>query len=317
MPDSSSSSSSSDENLAAEKEDVETNSRTEKETKKIRRRFKRIRGVWTFPTRHTKPAEGDEKDRTSVHSLPADEKKKKKRYARKTFPFKIGKSSDGSQGAHEEIVPDDSAVKEELGEVTLVTESETAELSGDGKNQNILSGFSDIDEKETLALLMTEAVLQAEVTEKTNVQEESAKLMETTGQDESDLVIEIPNPEGLIAEEEKKKPPEEEKSIENQDSDKTEKRISLKKELGSVNRVRYGIVSSLSQYKICVFVYDKLSLGKLIGWWSSVADLASNTARGIKLYILSSLIKKYPQCFKAQLKEIKSRSQKNTEVAKV
>lgn len=45
-----------------------------------------------------------------------------------------------------------------MGEVILVIESEIVELSGDGKNWNILSGLFDIDEKEILVLLMIEVV---------------------------------------------------------------------------------------------------------------------------------------------------------------
>ena len=60
--------------------------------------------------------------------------------------------------------------------------------------------------------------------------------------------------------------------------------------------------------EVCLYVYD-FSIGSLIGVWSFVVGLAKDATKQVFLYFISSLIKRYPHCFKVQLKKGKHRSQ--------
>lgn len=71
-------------------------------------------------------------------------------------------------------------------------------------------------------------------------------------------------------------------------------------------------VTSSSRYEIGLYVYDA-SLAKLVALWSFLltpVTRASQTSKQILVYWVSSLIKKYPQCFKVYLKEKKQRREK-------
>ena len=71
-------------------------------------------------------------------------------------------------------------------------------------------------------------------------------------------------------------------------------------------------VSSSSRYEVGLYVYD-VSLAKLISLWSFLftpVTRASQTSKQILVYWVSSLIKKYPHCFKVQLKKKKQRREK-------
>lgn len=332
MSDNSSSSSSSSESLAPtkeEEEEIKTEGVAEKKKKKKKQKRQYFPGLpkaWTFPRRRSKPATEDRKDTASDTSFPGKENKKK-RHARKKLPFMSREKDGGTEEpidsaaplASEGITQDESAIVEvhqELDKVKLAIEGKIAELSGDEDKQNIPSGPSDVDAKEALAALMTEAVLKAQDTDVgTKIEGRAVILSPETSEDEVGLVIATADPEGLKDESEKKVPFEEAHSSARQVDEHVEKRISLKELFVSVNQAPYGIISSLSQNKFCALVYD-ISLGKLIGWCSFVVDKASHAAKGFRLYILSSLINRYPQCFKAQLKEIKRRS-KSTKGVKV
>lgn len=328
----SSSSSSSSESVAPTKEEEERKTegvaeKKKKNKKQKRRYFLGLQRAWTFPRRSPKPAKKDGKDTASDTSFPGKENKKE-RYARKRLPFMRREKDGGTEEptdsaaplAKEGITQDDSAVVEvhqELDKIKLAIEDKIAELSGEEDKQNIPSGPSDADEKEALALLMTEAVLKAQDTDVTaKIEERAVILSHETSEDEVGLVIATSDPDGLKDESEPKKVPfEEAHSSARQVKENVEKRVSLKELLVSVNQAPYGLISSLSQNKFCAFVYD-VSLGKLVGWCSFVVDRASHAVKGFRLFILSSLINRYPQCFKAQLKEVKRRS-KSTKGVKV
>lgn len=331
MSDNSSSSSSSSESLAPTKEEERKTEGVAEKKKKNKKKQKRqyfpgLRRAWSFPRSRPKPATEDRKDTASDTSFPGKENKKK-RHARKKLPF-MSREKDGDTEeptdsaaplASEGITQDDSAIVEvhqELDKIKLAIEGKIAELSGDEDKQNIPSGTSYVDEKEALAALMTEAVLKAQDTDVgTKIEGRAVILSHETSEDEVGLVIATSDPEGLKDESEKKVQFEEAHSSARQVDEHVEKRISLKELFVSVNQAPYGIISSLSQNKFCGLVYD-ISLGKLIGWCSFVVDKASHAVKGFRLYILSSLINRYPQCFKAQLKEIKRRS-KSTKGGKV
>lgn len=326
MSDNSSSSSSSSENVAPTKEEEErkTEGVAEKKKKKKQKRryFPGIQRAWTFPRSRPKPATEDGKDTASDTSFPGKENKKG-RYTRKRLPFmrreKDGGTEEPTDSAAKEGITQDVEVVEvhqELDKIKLAIEDKIAELSGEEDKQNIPSGPSDADEKEALASLMTEAVLKAQDTDvSAKIEERAVILSQETNEDEVDLVIATSDPDGLKDESEKNVPFEEAHSSARQVKENVEKKVSLKELFVSVNQAPYGVISSLSQNKFCAFVYD-ISLGKLIGWCSFVVDRASHAVKGFRLFILSSLINRYPQCFKAQLKEIKRRS-KSTKGVKV
>lgn len=326
MSHNSSSSSSSSESVAPTKEEEERKTegvaeKKKKKKKQKRRYFPGLQRAWTLPRLRPKPATEDGKDTASDTGFPGKENKKG-RYARKRLPF-MSRGKDGGteeptdSAAKEGITQDDSAVVEvhqELDKIKLAIEDKIAELSGEEAKQNILSGPSDADEKEALASLMTEAVLKAQDTDVTaKIEERAVILSQETSEDEVDLVIATSDPDGLKDESEKKATFEEAHSSARQVKENVEKKVSLKELFVSVNQAPYGVISSLSQNKFCAFVYD-ISLGKLIGWCSFVVDRASHAVKGFRLFILSSLINRYPQCFKAQLKEIKRRSKSTKEV---
>lgn len=326
MSHNSSSSSSSSESVAPTKEEEERKTegvaeKKKKKKKQKRRYFPGLPKAWTFPRSRPKPATEDGKDTASDTSFPGKENKKG-RYARKRLPFMSREKDGGTEeptdsAAKEGITQDDSAVVEvhqELDKIKLAIEDKIAELSGEEAKQNIPSGPSDADEKEALASLMTEAVLKAQDTDvRAKIEERAVILSQETSEDEVDLVIATSDPDGLKDESEKKVPFEEAHSSARQVKENVEKKVSLKELFVSVNQAPYGVISSLSQNKFCAFVYD-ISLGKLIGWCSFVVDRASHAVKGFRLFILSSLINRYPQCFKAQLKEIKRRSKSTKEV---
>ncbi|XP_044164234.1 uncharacterized protein LOC114968552 [Acropora millepora] len=326
MSHNSSSSSSSSESVAPTKEEEERKTedvaeKKKKKKKQKRRYFPGLPKAWTFPRSRPKPATEDGKDTASDTSFPGKENKKG-RYARKRLPFMSREKDGGTEEPTDSaagITQDDSAVVEvhqELDKIKLAIEDKIAELSGEEAKQNIPSGPSDADEKEALASLMTEAVLKAQDTDvRAKIDERAVILSQETSEDEVDLVIATSDPDGLKDEWEKKVPFEEAHGSARQVKENVEKKVSLKELFVSVNQAPYGVISSLSQNKFCAFVYD-ISLGKLIGWCSFVVDRASHAVKGFRLFILSSLINRYPQCFKAQLKEIKRRS-KSTKGVKV
>ena len=57
-------------------------------------------------------------------------------------------------------------------------------------------------------------------------------------------------------------------------------------------------------YNICFTTAD-IGMAKLLGFCSFLANQASETSRQVLLYFITSLIKKYPHCFKVQIKQTK------------
>ena len=69
------------------------------------------------------------------------------------------------------------------------------------------------------------------------------------------------------------------------------------------------------QYVVSLSASD-FGLAKLIGFWSCLLNRASEATRQVLVYFITSLIKRYPQCFKVQLKKIKEHQRKKLEAAK-
>jgi len=69
------------------------------------------------------------------------------------------------------------------------------------------------------------------------------------------------------------------------------------------------------QYVVSLYSSD-FGLAKLIGFWSFLLNRASEATRQVLVYFITSLIKKYPQCFKVHLKKIKEHQRKKLEAAK-
>ena len=69
------------------------------------------------------------------------------------------------------------------------------------------------------------------------------------------------------------------------------------------------------QYVVSLSASD-FGLAKLIGFWSFLLNRASEATRQVLVYFITSLIKRYPQCFKVQLKKIKEHQRKKLEAAK-
>ena len=83
--------------------------------------------------------------------------------------------------------------------------------------------------------------------------------------------------------------------------------------LNNEKLVHVDAESSSSHYEICLYAYDfSLTKLKLIALWSFLLTRASEASKKILVYCISSLIKKYPHCFKIQLKKKKRRRNKGT-----
>ena len=83
--------------------------------------------------------------------------------------------------------------------------------------------------------------------------------------------------------------------------------------LNNEKLVHVDAESSSSHYEICLYAYDfSLAKLKLIALWSFLLTRVSEASKKILVYCISSLIKKYPHCFKIQLKKKKRRRNKGT-----
>ena len=218
--------------------------------------------------------------------------KEKSKNTRRRLPFGKPKSMkmralNSPEDATHEIFPEEALVEsyevEKTNEVKGEEENEIAERSEKGNQQNIQSGRPEDEEKDTFPELITEVVAVDLVPD---IQEHDVPTLSPEScQDENTPTI--PNPEGY--------------------SDH-EKQISPLKELVfNENRDHVEAISSNSQCRISLYAYD-FSFGKLIGLWSFVLGQASDCTKQLLLYFISSLIKRYPHCFKLQVKKIRRRS---------
>ena len=83
--------------------------------------------------------------------------------------------------------------------------------------------------------------------------------------------------------------------------------------LNNEKLVHVDAESSSSHYEICLYAYDfSLAKLKLIALWSFLLTRVSEASKKILVYCISSLIKKYPHCFKIQLKKKIQRRNKGT-----
>ena len=69
------------------------------------------------------------------------------------------------------------------------------------------------------------------------------------------------------------------------------------------------------QYVVSLYSSD-FSLAKLIGFWSFLLNRASEATRQVLVYLITSLIKRYPQCFKVHLQKVKEHQRKKLAAAK-
>ena len=215
----------------------------------------------------------------------------KPRHTRRRLPFRKRKATEkpGLHLAAQHFLPEESNEELKSNKVTFETAIEVLDGSEKGNEENVASVRSEDEEKEAFLALLADAVpkeLVSDVT--TNIQDPADIFSPETYPDVNCLAI-IPNPEGysdLVAV-------------------KTVPITGLA--FNSVNTARSAVISSISQFEIRLFVRD-FSLAKLVGLWSVIVSTAGDSFRQLLLYFVSPLIKRYPQCFKIQVKKRKRRS---------
>ena len=222
----------------------------------------------------------------------------KPRKTRRRLPFGKSKAIEkpGLHSAAQCFLPEGSNAAPKPNKVQFETAIDILGCSEKGNEQIVESVRSEEEDKEAFLVLLADAVpkeLVSDVT--TNIQEPAGMFSQETLPDvNSAFVVTIPNPEGysdLVAE-------------------KTSPIMGLA--FNSLNRARVAAISSISQFEIHLSVRD-FSLAKLIGLWSFIVSQASNSFRQLLLYFVSSLIKRYPQCFNLQVKKRKRLSKREEE----
>ena len=194
--------------------------------------------------------------------------KEKPRSIRRRLPFGRQKSLEKHKPGAKGKVQEEAAM-----DADSEPKSPVKLLETDG--QNIQSG-SENEDKETLLSQIAEAIPADQVSEIASKIEEGANMLShETCSDESPLKIQIPNPEGQVS---------------------VDKKTSL---------IPIAISSNF-QWEICLYVYD-YSLRMLMGMWSYVFSRASDATKQLFLYFISALVKRYPHCFKLQVKKKKRR----------
>ena len=68
------------------------------------------------------------------------------------------------------------------------------------------------------------------------------------------------------------------------------------------------------QYVVNLYSSD-FGLAKLIGFWSFLLNRASEATRQVLVYFITSLIKRYPQCFKVHLQKVKEHQRRKLAAA--
>lgn len=248
---------------------------------------------WSFDDYETKLdgnrlTEVDGKQIPSNGRLSNREKEKPKSMMRRRLSFRKPKSLKMKKlnPAVDAAEPNEGAKPNEL---TGETEKEMTEMEDE---KNIQSGRSEDEEEELFSMLTAEVVPQELVSE---IHERAGILSPESCPDADTLTTMILNPEGHNGHEE---------------PSGLDELVLNEKQAHA-----YAFFTS-SQSKICLYVYD-FSLGKLIGLWSFVVNRTCETTKQLLLYFISSLVKRYPHCFKVHMKKGKRRSKKAHKKAKV
>lgn len=221
----------------------------------------------------------------------------KPRKTRLRLPFGKSKAIEkpGLHSAAQCFLPEGSDAAPKPNKVQFETAIDIIGCSENGNEQIVESVRSEEEEKEAFLVLLADAVPKELVSDVTsNIQEPAGMFSQETLPDVNSLVVTIPNPEGysdLAAE-------------------KTSPIMGLP--FNSLNRARVAAISSISQFEIRLSARD-FSLAKLIGLWSFIVSQASNGFRQLLLYFVSSLIKRYPQCFNLQVTKRKRLSKREEE----
>ena len=167
------------------------------------------------------------------------------------------------------------------------TKIEIAEWKGEGDEKNIQNTRSEDEIEEALAVIIAEFVPQDPISSAASEHQESAGISSPDTCPDENTVI-IPIPEGHT------------------DQDKIG---PLKEIICDEKRAHVNEVSSNFQ---CDY-----SLGNLIGLWAFVVCRASDASKQVLFYLISFLIKRYPQCFKVQVKKGKRRSRNGQKEVKL
>ena len=221
----------------------------------------------------------------------------KPRKTRRRLPFGKSKAIEkpGVHSAAQCFLPEGSNATPKSNKVTFETAIDFTGCSKDGNELIVESVRSVEEEKEAFLVLLKDAVPKDVISDvTTNIQEPAGMFSQETFPDVNSLVVTIPNPEeysDLVAE-------------------KTSPIMGLA--FNSLNRARVAAFSSFSHFEICLSVRD-FSPAKLIRLWSFIVSKASDAFRQLLLYFVSSLIKRYPQCFNIQVKKRKRLSKPEEE----
>ena len=155
---------------------------------------------------------------------------------------------------------------------------EIAEWKGKGDEKNIQNARSEDEIKEALPVMFAEFVPQDLIPSVASECQESGGIQSPDTCPDENAVI-IPNPEG------------------HNDQDE----MGPSKEI-VCDEKRARVTEIFSNFQ------RNFSLGNLLGLWRFVVCCASDATKQLLFYFIYALIKRYPQCFKAQVKKGKRRS---------
>ncbi|KAL9972394.1 hypothetical protein ACROYT_G018681 [Oculina patagonica] len=279
----------------------------EKKEKKEKKKHKRQPSIAsTKAWRHENCEERSEVDGAQMSSeVTAANEKEKPKNLRRRLPFgkaKPPKKKENSTEDKQDIPQEDSASNSHEGE------RKDEKEFGQQKVSEYESGPVDEVGESWVVLTPTDHVVSPDFTSKvffeTKETESSLPAETCPTEDDNSVKTIIPKPES---------PPEGPKGekIVSSTAILWEAFTHLKQlVLNDEKLVRVDTESSSSRYEICLYAYD-FSLAKLVAVWSFLLTRASEASKQILVYCISSLIRKYPQCFKVQLKKKKQRRNKD------
>ena len=217
--------------------------------------------------------------RNSSDTRGANEKEKPRNIRRRMSfrkakpPPEMNSAEDGRGVFQKGPAPVESKGLSKSTEDRSKTKIEIAEWKGEGDEKNVENARSEDEIKEALPVIFAEFVPQD------LIPSVASECQESAGIPSPDTCTDIPNPEG------------------HNDQDE----MSPSKEI--VRNEKQAYVNDISLNFQCDF-----SLGNLTGLWSFVVSRASDALKQLLFYLISFLIKRYPQCFKVQVKKGKRRS---------
>lgn len=280
----------------------------EKKEKKEKKKHKRQPSIAsTKAWRLQNCEELSEADGAQISSeVRAPNEKEKPTNLRRRLPFgkaKPTKKKENSTEDKQDIFLEDSASHSNEG-VQSSDRKDEKEI-GQQKFNEYESGPVDEVGESWVVLTPTEHVVSPDFTSKvfSETKETESSILEKTCPIEDNNTVKtiIPKPEG---------PKNEAEKIAWSTAILWEAFTHLKQlVLNDEKLVHVDAESSSSHYEICLYAYD-FSLAKLVALSSFLLTRASETSKQILVYCISSLIRKYPQCFKVQLKKKKQRRNK-------